>query len=70
MKESVLLETDVDERRLQVVLKVLNAPLEHASDQALFFRMLHHELLESPVFHDGNARLQFFDVNYDLALHL
>jgi len=45
VEEGVLLQPDVDERRLEVVLKVLDASLEDAADKALVLGMLDLELL-------------------------
>ena len=70
MEEGVLLQSDVDERGLQVVFEVLDAALEDAADEAFLLRMLDHELLKATVLHDGDARLELFDVDDDLALHL
>ena len=70
VEKRVLLQPDVDERRLQIVLQVLHASLEDAPDQPLLLRMLDHELLEPAILQNGYARLEFLDVDDDLALHL
>ena len=70
VQKRVLGESDVDEGRLQVVLQVLDAALEHAADETLLFGVLHHVFLEPSVLKHGDARLQFLDVDDDFALQL
>ena len=70
MQERVLLEPNVDERRLEIVLEVLDAPLEYAPHEALGLRVLDHELLEAAVFKDRDAGFELFHVYYYLALQL
>ena len=70
MQKCVLGKTDVDERRLQVILQVLDASLEDAADETLLLRMFDHELLETAVLQDGDARFELFDVDDDFTLRL
>ena len=70
VEEGVLLEADVDERGLQVVLQVLDAPLEDAAHQAFVLRVLDHVLLQTSVLQHRDARFELFDVHDDLAFDL
>ena len=69
VQKRVFLQSDIHERGLQVVLEILNAPLEDTADKAFLFRVLHDEFLKATVFGDGHPGLQFFDVYDDLAPH-
>ena len=68
MEKRVLLEPDVDERRLKIVLQILHAALEDASDKPLLLTVLDHELLEATVLHYRHARFEFLYVYNDFAL--
>ena len=70
VEERVLLEADVDEGGLEVVLEVLDASAEDAAHEALLVGMLDHVLFEAPVFEDGDAGLELFDVDDDFSLDL
>ena len=70
VQKRVLLEADVDERRLEIVLEVLDAPLEYAPDEPLGLWVLDHEFLEAAVFKDRDAGFEFFHVYYYFALQL
>ena len=68
MEERILLQPDVDERRLQVVLQILDPPLEDAPHESLLHRVLHLELLHPAVLNHGNAGFQFLNVHHNFAL--
>ena len=70
VQEGVLPHADVHEGGLQVVLQVLDAPLEDGAHQPLVRGVLHLELLEVAVLDDGDARLKLLGVHDDFALDL
>ena len=68
VEERVLLQPDVDERRLKVVLEVLHDAPEDGANEPLLLRVFHHVLLELVVLEHGHARLELLDVDDDLPL--
>ena len=70
MQKRVFLHADVDERRLEIVLKVLNASFEDGADHALLRGMLDLEFLKVAVFKDGNPCFQFLRIDNYLAVHV
>src|SRR5262249_46284346 len=58
MKESVLLETDIDEGRFQAILEVANLAFEDAADETFFTRALDSEFFELALLEDGDTSLE------------
>ena len=67
VQKGVLLQADIDERRLEVVLEVLHAALENAADQPLDFGMFDPVFFEPTVLHHRHARFETLHVDDDFS---
>ena len=67
VQKGVLLQADIDERRLEVVLEVLHASLEDAADEPLVLGMFDHVLLEPTVLHHRHTRFETLHVDDDFS---